>query len=81
VAINDPGKVRNKIFEEFDVATSSEQGGALLALFKTTFDRRRDRGWNFRGQKSTRLFSYFWGDEAEAGRVEGCSNRVWGVIH
>jgi hypothetical protein len=38
VAITDPGGVRNKIHDEFDAATSSEQRGVLLALFKATFD-------------------------------------------
>ena len=38
VAIIDPGGVRNKIYEEFDAAPSSEQRGVLLALFKATFD-------------------------------------------
>lgn len=38
VAITDPAGVRNKIYEEFDAAKSSEERGALLALFKATFD-------------------------------------------
>jgi hypothetical protein len=38
VAITDPGRVRNKIHEEFDAAKTSEERGALLALFKATFD-------------------------------------------
>jgi hypothetical protein len=38
VAITNPGEIRNKIHGEFDAATSSEQRGALLAIFKATFD-------------------------------------------
>jgi hypothetical protein len=37
-AVNDPGAIRNKIHEEFDASTSSEQRGSLLALYKATFD-------------------------------------------
>jgi hypothetical protein len=38
MAITDPGGVRNRIHEEFDAAKSSEERGALLALFKANFD-------------------------------------------
>jgi hypothetical protein len=38
VAISDPGGVRNRIHEEFDAARSSEERGALLALYKATSD-------------------------------------------
>jgi len=38
LAITDPRKVRDKIHEEFDAAKSSEERGALLALFIATFN-------------------------------------------
>jgi hypothetical protein len=38
IAITDPGAVREKIHDEFDASTSSEERGALLAIYKATFD-------------------------------------------
>lgn len=38
MAISDPVGIRDKIFEEFKAAKTSEERAALLALFKATFD-------------------------------------------